>query len=174
MAIAQSFLGEFEQQAPVTRKFLERVPEDKLTWQPHAKSMTAGQLALHLARVPGSVVRRVQEPSMQAPDFGSFPQPASREEVLNAFDDSVTAMRELMPRLDDAAMRATFRVLAGEQEVMAAPREGFLRSIAFNHCYQHRGQLAVYLRLLDVPVPGSFGPSADEAPALPQARTVVA
>jgi uncharacterized damage-inducible protein DinB len=168
MSIAQQFLDEFEQQAPTTRRFLERLPEDKLTWKPHAKSMSAGQLALHLAMVPGNIVRFVQNPSGQAPNFADIPQPATRDEVLKAFDDSVATARTLLPKLNDAAMRETFRVLAGDREVAAMPREMFLRNIMLNHWYQHRGQFAVYLRLLGVPVPATWGPSADEAPSFPQ------
>lgn len=168
MSIAQSILDEFEQQAPVTRRFLERLPEDKLTWRPHEKSMTAGQLALHLANVPGNVVRFVQTSSGQAPNFGNNPQPRSREEVLRAFEETIVNVRALLPKLDDAAMQEPFRVLAGEQEVMAVPRGLFLRNIMLNHWYQHRGQFCVYLRLLDVPVPASWGPSADEQPAFPR------
>lgn len=174
MSIAEGLLAEFEQQAPVTRRFLERVPEDKLTWKPHAKSMSAGQLALHIAMVPGNIVHFVQNASGQAPDFSNIPQPASRAEVLRAFDESTAAVRTLLPRLDDAAMHDTFRVLAGEQEVVAIPRHLFLRNIMLNHWYQHRGQFAVYLRLLDVPVPASWGPSADEAPAFQQQETAAA
>ncbi len=168
MSIAQGFLAEFEQQAPVTRKFLERLPEDKLTWKPHRKSRSAGQLALHLAEVPGNVVRFVQEDSGQAPDFSNMPEPASREEVLRSFEESVATVRSLLPKLDDAAMNENFRVLAGEQVVLAMPRQAFIRNIMLNHWYQHRGQFCVYLRLLDVPVPASWGPSADEAPAMTQ------
>lgn len=174
MSIAQALLAEFEQQAPVTRKFLERVPEDKLTWKPHARSMTAGQLALHLAQVPGGIVRFVQNASGQAPNFANIPEPASREEVLHAFDESIATVRTLLPKLDDAYMHETFRVLAGEQQVIAMPRHLFLRNIMLNHWYQHRGQFAVYLRLLDVPVPASWGPSADEAPSFPQPEAAVA
>ncbi len=168
MSIAQQFLDEFQQQAPITRRFLERIPEDKLTWKPHAKSMSAGQLALHLAMVPGNIVRFVQNPSGRAPNFADIPKPATRDEVLKAFDDSVATVRTLLPKLDDAAMRETFRVFAGDREVAAMPREMFLRNIMLNHWYQHRGQFAVYLRLLDVPVPATWGPSADEAPSFPQ------
>jgi len=174
MSISQEILAEFEEQAPVTRRFLERVPEDKLAWRPHRKSMTAGQLALHIAAVPGNIVRFVQNASGQAPNFTLIPQPASREEVLLALDESVAAVRTLLPKLDDAAMRENFRVLAGDQEVVAMPRDLFLRNIMLNHWYQHRGQLAVYLRLLDVPVPASWGPSADEAPAFPRRAAAAA
>ena len=174
MSIAEAFLAEFEMQAPLTRKFLERVPEDQLTWKPHSRSMTAGQLALHIAGVPGSVARAVQMPFVQAPDFANIPQPASREEVLKTFDESAAAARELLPQLDDAAMHANFKVMAGGEEAMAMPRQAFVRNILFSHVYQHRGQLAVYLRLLEVPVPATWGPSADEMPAFPQTRTAAA
>jgi uncharacterized damage-inducible protein DinB len=174
MSIAQDLLAEFEQQAPVTRTFLERLPEDKLTWKPHARSRSAGQLALHLAEVPGSVVRFVQETSGQAPDFSNMPQPASRDEVLRTFDENVATVRSLLPKLDDNAMKEIFRILAGDQEVMALPRGAFLRNIMLNHWYQHRGQFSVYLRLLDIPVPASWGPSADEAPAFQQQSTAAA
>lgn len=174
MTIAEKLSAEFEQQAPVTRKFLERLPQDKLDWRPHPKSMTAGQLALHLAGLPGGVMQRVQHASMQVPDFGTFPQPASHDEVLRIYDESVATIRALLPPMSDAFLQETFRVMAGEQELLALPREFFVRNILFNHGYQHRGQLSVYLRLLDIPVPATWGPSADEAPVFPQRETVAA
>ena len=105
MSIAQSFLAEFETQAPVTRRFLERLPEDKLTWKPHEKSMSAGQLAYHLAFVPGGVIRAVQNNPVPALEFANFPQPATRQEVLKTFDESIATVRDLLPKFDDAAMR---------------------------------------------------------------------
>jgi uncharacterized damage-inducible protein DinB len=164
MSLAKSMLAEFETQAPITRKFLERLPEDKLTWKPHQKSMTAGQLALHIAGVPGGVVRFVQNSPAQAPDFGNFPQPASRQEILSTFDESIATVRNLLPQLDDSRMNETWRMVNGSTEVLAIPRAQFIRDIMFSHYYQHRGQFCVYLRLLSVPVPASWGPSADEAP----------
>ena len=161
MVIAQSLLTEFEDQAPVTRKFLERLPENKLTWKPHPRSLTAGQLAYHLAFVPGGVVRGAQKNVVPPPNF-QFPQPATVQEVLDAFDQSVATVREVLPSFDDAAMNATWRIVDGDQEIVAMPRVAFLRNIMLNHWYQHRGQFCVYLRLLDVPVPSSWGPSADE------------
>ncbi len=161
MPIAQSLLAEFETQAPVTRRFLERLPEDKLTWKPHPKSMSAGQLAYHLATVPGGVVRAAQTSAIQAPDF-QFPEAASVQQVLDLFDDSIAIVRKVLPTFNDDAMHETWRVLAGDHEVLAMPRGQFLRDIMLNHWYQHRGQFSVYLRLLNVAVPASFGPSADE------------
>ena len=103
MTIAQSFLAEFEMQAPITRKFLERLPEDKLTWKPHTKSLTAGQLAYHLATVPGAIVQFVALNPAQAPKGFEFPQPVSRAEILKAFDEGVVTVRSVMPKFDDAA-----------------------------------------------------------------------
>jgi uncharacterized damage-inducible protein DinB len=165
---AQSFLAEFEIQAPITKKFLERLPEDKLTWKPHEKSMTAGQLAYHLATVPAGVLRLVQNNPAQVPASFNFPQPASRQEILTAFEESIAAVRELLPGFDDEAMNETWRLVAGGREVLAQPRAHFLRDVMLSHWYQHRGQFCVYLRLLNVPVPASWGPSADEAPLFMQ------
>jgi uncharacterized damage-inducible protein DinB len=162
-SIAQSLLSEFETQAPITRRFLERLPDDKLTWKPHAKSMTAGQLALHLARVPGSVVRFVGTNPAHASDF-NFPQPASRQEVLDAFDECIATVRDQLPKFDDEAMRDTWHLVAGDHEILAQPRGEFLRNVMLSHWYQHRGQFSVYLRILDIAVPASWGPSADEPP----------
>lgn len=168
MSIAKSLLAEFEIQAPVTRRFLERLPEDKLTWKPHEKSMSAGQLAFHLAFVPGGVVRFVQNNPAQAPDFGSFPQPASRDEILKTLEESIATVRSALSQADDASMDETWRLVAGGREVLAQPRGQFLRDVMLNHWYQHRGQFSVYLRILNVPVPASWGPSADEPPPFAQ------
>jgi len=167
MSIAKSLLAEFEIQAPITRKFLERLPEDKLTWKPHEKSMSAGQLAFHLAMVPGGVVRFVQNNPADAPDF-SFPQPASRGEILKTFDKSIATVRATLSTADDASMNETWRLVAGGREVLAQPRAQFLRDVMLSHWYQHRGQFSVYLRLLGAPVPASWGPSADEPPPFAQ------
>ena len=162
-SIAESLLAEFEIQARVTRRFLERLPQDKLTWKPHQKSMSAGQLAYHLASVPGGIVRFVQNNPAQPSGF-NFPQPESCQEVLQLFDESIATVRTQLPQFDDAAMKETWRLVSGGKEVLAQPREEFLRNIMFSHWYQHRGQFSVYLRLLDIAVPASWGPSADEPP----------
>jgi uncharacterized damage-inducible protein DinB len=161
-SIARSMLAEFETQAGITRRFLERLPEEKLTWKPHEKSLTAGQLAYHLGSVPGGVVRLVQANPAHGPETFRFPQPASSGEILKTLDESIATVRELLPRFNDAAMRETWRLTIGGKEVLAQPREQFLRDIMLSHWYHHRGQFSVYLRLLDVRVPASWGPSADE------------
>jgi uncharacterized damage-inducible protein DinB len=166
-SIAESLLAEFETQAPVTRRFLERLPEDKLSWKPHPKSLSAGQLAYHLALIPGGIVQFVQNNPAQSRGF-NFPQPGSRQEILDKFDESIAIVRQTLPQFDDAAMAEIWHLMAGGQEVLAQPRAEFLRDIMFNHWYQHRGQFCVYLRLLNVPVPASWGPSADEPPLFMQ------
>jgi len=173
-SIAQSLLAEFEVQAPITRRFLERLPEDKLTWKPHEKSMTAGQLAYHLAAVPGGIVQFVQENPRQARAGFVFPQPAGRDEILKAFDESIAKVRETLPTYDDASMHETWRLVAGDRELLAMPRMGFLRDVMLSHWYQHRGQFSVYLRILNIAVPASWGPSADEAPVFLQETATVA
>ncbi|MGH9734274.1 MAG: DinB family protein [Candidatus Acidiferrales bacterium] len=157
--------------APITRRFIERLPEDKFLWKPHEKSMTAGQLAYHLASVPGGIIHVVQNNPVQLPDFrdpNRFPQPAGRQEVLDKFDESIAAVRGLLPKFDDAAMNETWRLTAGGREVLAQPRAQFVRDVMFSHWYQHRGQFSVYLRMLNVAVPASWGPSADEPPLFAQ------
>jgi uncharacterized damage-inducible protein DinB len=168
MSLAECMLAEFEAQAPITRKFLERLPGDRLAWKPHEKSMSAGQLGLHIARVPGGSVRFVQQNPAQAPNFNNVPQPASVGEILAAFDESITAVRTLLPQFSDAAMQETWRMVQGNQELLTIPRAQFLRDIMLNHWFQHRGQLCVYLRLLNVAVPASWGPSGDEQPVFLQ------
>jgi len=168
MSIAQTPLAEFENQAPITRRYLERLPEDKLTWKPHEKSMSAGQLAYHLAFTPAGVVRVVQNNPVQAPDFANFPQPASLREILTKYEESIAAVRDLLPKFDDASMQETWRLASGGREVLVQRRGEFLRDVMFSHWYQHRGQFSVYLRLLNVAVPASWGPSADEQPLFAQ------
>ncbi len=170
MSLAESMLAEFEAQAPITRKFLERLPEDRLTWKPHERSMSAGQLALHIARVPGGSVRFVQQNPAQAPNFNNGPQPSSLGEILGAFEESIATVRSLLPQFNDATMKETWRMVQGDRELLAIPRAQFRRDIMLNHWFQHRGQFSVYLRLLNVAVPASWGPSADEPPSFLQKR----
>jgi uncharacterized damage-inducible protein DinB len=166
MSLAESILKEFETQVPITRRYLERLPEDKLMWKPHERSMSAGQLALHLAVVPGGVIRGAQQNPAQAPDFNNIPQPSDLREVLTRFEESVATVKSVLPQFDDAEMQETWRLMQGDRELVAMPRGQFLRDIMLNHWYQHRGQFSVYLRLLNVAVPASWGPSADERPNL--------
>jgi uncharacterized damage-inducible protein DinB len=164
--IATSLLAEFEQELATTRKFLERVPEERLTWRPHEKSMTSGQLALHIAQTPAGVLRLSAPDEAAPPEFtAGRPQPATMREVFDALDQSAQFLRQTLPTISDDRMNATFRVVQGGRTLMALPRAAFLRSIMLNHWYHHRGQLGVYLRLLGAVVPSSYGPSGDELPS---------
>ena len=168
--VAGAMLAEFEAELPTTRKFLERVPADKLGWRPHEKSMTAGQLALHVAQVPLGVLGMAMKDAAPPPNFsGGRQQPESVAEVVAALEQSAAFVRQTLPTLDDRRMADTFRVVAGGQTLMALPRQTFLRRILLNHWYHHRGQLGVYLRLLGAAVPSSYGPSGDESPFQPPA-----
>jgi uncharacterized damage-inducible protein DinB len=163
--ISDPLLNEFRQEAATTKRVLERVPEQKLTWKPHAKSMTLGQLAIHVAVVPGNVARVAQQNSFDVLQ-GTFvpPQPKSLGEILSSFEEGRATAERFLEEMTDAQALANWRLLRGQQELMALPRIGFVRNIMLNHWYHHRGQLSVYLRLLDVPLPSIYGPSADENP----------
>jgi len=151
--IATSLLAEFEQELGATRKFLERVPEEQLTWRPHEKSMTAGQLALHIAQTPEGVLRLSEPDEAPVPDVsGERPQPSTLREVLDALDHSAAYLRQTLPTIDNSRMRDIFRVVHGDRTILALPRAAFLRSIMLNHWYHHRGQFGVYLRLLGTAV----------------------
>jgi uncharacterized damage-inducible protein DinB len=164
MTITEVLLSELEQEAHATRRVLERVPEAHLSWKPHPKSMSLGQLALHVATVPGNVAELAAQPIVRDPPAFVQAEAGTSGELLPALDDSLARARKALEPLDDDAMRATWRMLSGETELIATPRAALVRAIMLNHWYHHRGQLLVYLRLLDVPVPAVYGPSADENP----------
>jgi uncharacterized damage-inducible protein DinB len=169
MSIAEAMLAEFEQESITTRKFLERVPRNKLGWKPHGKSMSVGQLALHIASAPAQLVEMAGKDEVPMPDFGGpLPEPGSVGEVLDAFERSIAAVQKAVLSFDDSKMQAVWKGTRNGKDVFVMPRVALLRSILLNHCYHHRGQLSVYLRILDVPVPSTYGPSADELPDVMQ------
>jgi uncharacterized damage-inducible protein DinB len=163
MAIIDGLLQELEQEAQTTRRVLERVPDNQLAWRPHKKARTLGELALHVASVPGAVAAIASQPQIQAPQF-TDPSPKSASELIPALDDSIAKAKSLLGGMNDATLNAMWRMMQGEREVFAIPRVALLRSIMLNHWYHHRGQLTVYLRELGVAVPSIYGPSADENP----------
>jgi uncharacterized damage-inducible protein DinB len=167
MRIIDPVLMEIDQEAATTRRVLERVPGDRLTWKPHKKSMSLGQLALHLATTPGEVAGMLlkDEFAMTPDQFHSLPpEPATSADIVKAHDDSVAKAKQILSGLDDTALMATWSLKVAGAVAFSAPKIGIVRSIVLNHWYHHRGQLSVYLRLLDVPVPSIYGPSADENP----------
>lgn len=163
MRIVDSFLMELEQEAATTKRVLERVPGDKLAWRPHPKSMSLGQLALHVAQTPGSVAQLIVPESATPPAFEQLAA-QSIDELMAAFEASIAQAKTLLNQWDDAAVLAEWTLMKGDKVLFAAPRAGIIRTIMLNHWYHHRGQLSVYLRELDVPLPSIYGPSADENP----------
>jgi uncharacterized damage-inducible protein DinB len=163
MKLADTMLMELDQEAQTTKRVLDRIPEDKLSWKPHPKAFSLGQLALHIASVPASVTAAAVPDTMEAPNF-SQPEPKSRQEVLDTFSKSLESARAALKKMDDARLNSTWSLTKNGKVLMSVPRIAFLRSILMNHNYHHRGQLSVYLRMLDVPVPSIYGPSADENP----------
>ena len=163
MRLVDSFLMELDQEAQTTKRVLERIPDDKLGWKPHPKSYSLGQLALHIASVPGNVAAAASQDTLEAPNF-SQPEPKSRQEILETFSKSLTSAKDTLNKMDDARLMSMWSLTRNGKVLMTVPRIGFLRSVLMNHNYHHRGQLSVYLRMLDVPVPSIYGPSADENP----------
>jgi uncharacterized damage-inducible protein DinB len=164
MALVDGLLQELDQEAQTTRRVLERVPGTQLAWRPHAKARTLGELALHVAMVPGGVAQLVASSSpAQAPQF-TDPSPKSASELIPALEASIATAKKALGGMDDAAIMATWKMMQGDRELFAVPRIAMLRSIMLNHWYHHRGQLTVYLRELDVAIPSIYGPSADENP----------
>ena len=165
MALIDGMLQELEDEARSTRRVLERVPDNRLGWRPHEKARTLGQLALHIAMVPGAVAEFVASPSpAQAPQFGPDPSPACCADVVSTLDQSIAKAKKVLGAMDDATLMATWRMMKGDREIFAVHRAAMLRSIMLNHWYHHRGQLTVYLRELGVPLPSIYGPTADENP----------
>ena len=162
---AHVLAAELDAEFPITRRVLERVPTDKLAWQPHAKSMSLGQLAQHLAAIPGSIARFTQVDGLDmATRPVSYASGESTPGILATFDQSVAAMKTALADLEDEKATATWRLMFGDREIFARPRIGVMRTMCLNHMIHHRGELVVYLRLLDVPVPIVYGRSADENP----------
>ena len=165
LSLAQGILDDFTQEADVTRPILAAVPAGRFDWKPHPKSMGLGQLAGHIAENPAWI------PSMMEGDLDVATMeenwkpflPESSDELLAKFDEARKIFTEVLDGRDDAFLSQTWRMTAGDKVMMEMPRYVAARSIGIRHLVHHRGQLTVYLRLLDVPVPGTYGPTADSA-----------
>jgi predicted dithiol-disulfide oxidoreductase (DUF899 family)/uncharacterized damage-inducible protein DinB len=163
--IGEPMLAEFREEVNTTRRVLDRIPADRLTWKPHAKSMSLGQLAMHIAMVPGRLGKITQQDGFNVEQANfEAPQPKSLEEIRSTFDESVREGERWLGRIGDDQAVESWRLSKGEREIFTKPRHSVMRSIMLNHWYHHRGQMSVYLRLLEVPVPAIYGRSADENP----------
>jgi uncharacterized damage-inducible protein DinB len=166
MAYAETALPEFNQEMANTRKVLERVPDDKLDWQPHPKSHTIGWNANHLANLPEWLVHALTTPSLDVAPVGAepykMPHLASRAEILQAFDRNIAAAREAIMAATDQDMNTPWTLSRAGNAIFTMPRSAVVRTVVLNHMIHHRAILCVYLRLNDIPVPGMYGPSGDE------------
>jgi uncharacterized damage-inducible protein DinB len=163
MALIDGMLQEFEFEAKTTRRVLERIPDEHLTWQPHETARTLGELALHVATVPGAIAGLASQSESQVPQFVA-PKPTSAAELVTALDSSIEKAKSLLAGMDDTTLMSSWRMMQGDREIFALPRLMLLRSVMLNHWYHHRGQLTVYLRQLGIPIPSIYGPSRDENP----------
>jgi len=166
MPFKDTLLPEFDMEMDNTRRTLERVPDDKFSWKPHEKSGTLGWMAGHVATISQWAKITMEQDSLDlAPAGGPTyvpPKPANRKEVLEVFDKHRAEARAALAAANDAAYAKPWALLMGGRELFREPRSAVLRRMVFNHIIHHRGQLTVYLRLLKVPVPALYGPSADE------------
>jgi len=161
----ESMMQEFQEEAATTKRVLDRVPGGKLSWKPHAKSMSLGQLALHVASIPGNLTKLTQLEEFDASQANfNPPEPKDLGEIHSALEESVRSAGEYLSGMDEKRAGANWRLKIGSRELFCRPRIAVIRSIMLNHWFHHRGQLSVYLRLLDVPVPVIYGRSADENP----------
>ncbi|MGH9555748.1 MAG: DinB family protein [Terriglobales bacterium] len=162
MAISEALLPEFDHETANTRKTLERIPEDKLTWKPHPKSPAMAWLGGHLANILRWAVFTTQQDSVDGAAFPKPPLPASRQQILDTFDSNRAAARAAIAATSDARWMEPWSLLNGEKTIFTLPRIAAVRGFIMSHSIHHRAQLTVYLRLNDVPVPALYGPSADE------------
>ncbi len=162
MKYAEWILPEFEQEVANTRKVLEQVPDDKLDWKAHEKSNTIGWNASHLAEIPGWVEGTLTQTSWDIAGY-STPELNSRQEILDSFDTNVASAKKAFEVVDDDVMQVSWSLTMNGNPLFTMPRSAVIRSFVLNHLIHHRAHLCVYLRLNDLPVPGMYGPSGDEA-----------
>ena len=170
MKVSETLLPEFDEEMANTRKFLELVPDEKLGWKPHEKSMPLGQLAWHVAEMPAWCCSTLKQDSLSLTQEDGQKMAAERagkgrKEMLSGFDENVQDARTRLAALDEAALAANWKMIWGGQTIIDMPREQVLRKWVMNHLVHHRAQLGVYLRLNGVAIPGVYGPSADEMPS---------
>jgi uncharacterized damage-inducible protein DinB len=161
--ISQMLLAELEQEAQSTLRVLQRVPEGKLTWRPHPRSYSLGQLALHVATIPRLGELLLSPDIMEPPEFVQA-EAKTTAEILTTMEESLASARKFLGELTPERGEAMWRLVSGGRELMSAPRIAMIRTLMLNHWYHHRGSLVVYLRLIDVPLPSVYGPTADERP----------
>jgi uncharacterized damage-inducible protein DinB len=164
MSMCQTLAAELQQEAKTTRRILERVPEESFGWKPHEKSMSLGRLAAHVAELPELILPALAQDEFDfaSGQFKPF-EPKTTAELLEKFDRNISAAAEALRRQPDDKMGESWKLRSGDHVLFEMPRAMVVRFVGLNHVVHHRGQLSVYLRLLDVPLPSIYGPSADES-----------
>ena len=162
MSINDGLINELKNEAATTRKMLERVPMESFDWKPHEKSMPMGRLAAHVANMFNWFPTTLETDELDFANGFEEPKPANTEELVELLDKNVAAANESLRKTDEADFMKQWTLRNGEEIFLQMPKIGVVRAMILNHIIHHRGQLSVYLRMNDIPVPGMYGPSADE------------
>jgi uncharacterized damage-inducible protein DinB len=162
MKLNEPLIAELQHEAATTRKMIERVPQESLSWQPHEKSMTLGRLVSHIAMLPGIFIAKLNQDEVDRSEIKPLPAD-SLTAILETFDQNIASSLELLKTQSEEQLLGLWRYRDGEKVVFEMPRVAVIRLIALNHLIHHRGQLSVYLRLLNIPLPSVYGPTADQS-----------
>jgi uncharacterized damage-inducible protein DinB len=164
MRLVDPILMEIDQEAEITKRLLDIIPEDKLNWRPHPKARSLGELAMHVATLQGSVAELSRPDKVDVSMIRPDSEATSLAEILEAFSEGLKKAKDIVASTDDEKVLSDWTITNGDETLMTLPRIGFWRTVLLNHNYHHRGQLSAYLRELDVPLPSIYGPSADTNP----------
>lgn len=162
MSIVQPLVDELVQEGATTRRLLQRVPQEQFGWKPHAKAKSLGQLATHIASVQGNLATMLQGSSAEAGSAGAEVVPSTTDDLVAMFDANLEKAKTMLAKIADDDLPSTWSMTREGKTMIAMPKLAVIRTIILNHIYHHRGQLSTYLRILDVPLPSIYGPTADE------------
>ena len=162
--ITNSLLSELEQESVSTQNLLNILPTERLSWQPHEKAMSLGQLALHVATIPGRNLTFALDGQVEANIIVNHPVPSTKQEVLQAFDESIAEAKKILAVASDEWLEVNWKLKNGARTIVEMPTIAFIRAFVFNHWYHHRGELTTYLRTLNIKLPSIYGPTADVNP----------
>ena len=161
---SRNLIAEIDFEVTSTKKLLDRIPEEKLTWKPHEKAMSLGQLAFHVANIPGNNLTFADEGETNVEVLANHPIPSSKSEIIDCFTESIVKARRILEKATDEWDAKNWVLMKNGQSIFTAPRSVMCRLLVLNHWYHHRGELVTYLRTLDVLIPSVYGASADEDP----------
>jgi len=161
---SKNLIAEMEFEITSTSRLLELVPEDKLTWKPHERAMSLGELAFHVAVIPGNLLSFADEGKTKIEVFLHHHIPSSKKEIVESFPDSIKKARLTLEKATGDWGSTNWELLKDGKSILTMPRSLMCRLLVFNHWYHHRGELVIYLKTLNIPIPSIYGPSADENP----------